>query len=48
MRYAVLWTPMAERDLAELWLAAPDREALRSAADTLDQGLRRRDGYSCK
>ena len=40
MRYTVLWTPTAERDLAELWLDAADREAVRSAADTLDSLLR--------
>jgi hypothetical protein len=31
MRYTVLWTPTAERDLTELWLDAPDREAIRQA-----------------
>ena len=40
MRYTVFWTPTAERDLAELWLDAPNREAIRSAADTLDSLLR--------
>lgn len=40
MRYTVLWTPTAERDLAELWLQSADREAIRSAADTLDSLLR--------
>lgn len=40
MRYSVLWTPTAERDLAELWLQALDRQAIRSAADTLDSLLR--------
>ncbi len=39
MRYTVLWTPSAERDLAEIWLRSPDREAIRSAADTLDSLL---------
>jgi hypothetical protein len=39
MRYTVLWTPMAEQDLAELWLDSADREAIRSAADTLDRLL---------
>jgi hypothetical protein len=41
MTYAVLWTPTAHRDLAQLWLDAADREAVRSAADTLDAILRR-------
>ena len=40
MKYTVLWTPLAERDLADLWLQSPDREAVRSAADTLDSLLR--------
>ena len=40
MKFSVLWTPAAERDLADIWLNAPDREAIRSAADTLDSLLR--------
>jgi hypothetical protein len=36
MRFTVLWTPTAHDDLAQLWLDAADREATRSAADTLD------------
>jgi hypothetical protein len=40
MRYTVLWTPTAENDLADLWLQGPDRDAIRSAADTLDDLLR--------
>ena len=40
MRFTVLWTPSAERDLTDLWLKASDREAVRSAADTLDSLLR--------
>jgi mRNA-degrading endonuclease RelE of RelBE toxin-antitoxin system len=40
MKYTALWTPTAERDLAELWLQAADREAVRSAADTLESLLR--------
>jgi mRNA-degrading endonuclease RelE of RelBE toxin-antitoxin system len=46
MRFTVLWTPTAERDLAELWLNGPDREAIRSAADTLES-LLRNDAHSC-
>jgi hypothetical protein len=41
MRFTVLWTPTAHRDLAKLWLDAADREAVRSAADTMDVILRR-------
>jgi plasmid stabilization system protein ParE len=40
MKFTVLWTPTAERDLAELWEQSADREAVRSAADTLDSLLR--------
>jgi hypothetical protein len=40
MRYTVFWAPTAERDLAQLWLQATDRPAIRSAADTLDSLLR--------
>ncbi len=40
MKYTVFWTPSAERNLAELWLQSPDREVIRSAADTLDSLLR--------
>jgi mRNA-degrading endonuclease RelE of RelBE toxin-antitoxin system len=39
MKYSVLWTPTAERDLAELWLDSADRQPIRSAADTLDKLL---------
>jgi plasmid stabilization system protein ParE len=39
VKYIVAWTPTAERDLAEIWLHAQDREAVRSAADTLDSLL---------
>lgn len=40
MTYTVLWTPAAERDLAELWLSAEDRNAITSAAATIDALLR--------
>lgn len=40
MTYAILWTQTAEEDLARLWLEGTDREAIRSAADTLDSLLR--------
>ncbi len=39
MRYTVFWTPSAEQDLAGLWLDSADRDAIRSAADTLDRLL---------
>jgi plasmid stabilization system protein ParE len=39
MRYTVLWTPMAEGDLASIWLVAEDRLAVTAAADAIDQLL---------
>jgi hypothetical protein len=36
MRYTVSWTPTAEQDLAALWIAAADRDAFTSAANTID------------
>jgi plasmid stabilization system protein ParE len=39
MRYTVIWTDPAEQDLAALWMAAPDRKAVTSAAHILDQLL---------
>jgi hypothetical protein len=36
VRYTVVWTPAAEEDLAALWLTAPDRTAVTSAANTID------------
>ena len=40
MRFTVVWTPEARNDLAELWLAFPDRKAVQNVADTIDSGLR--------
>ena len=39
MKYQVLWTEAAERELAEIWLAAFDREAVTQAADGLEHEL---------
>ncbi len=39
MKYTVLWTPTAEQDLAAVWLAAADRNAITSAAHTIDRLL---------
>jgi mRNA-degrading endonuclease RelE of RelBE toxin-antitoxin system len=36
VKYTVLWSPTAERDLAALWLSAEDRQALTEAANRLD------------
>jgi plasmid stabilization system protein ParE len=39
MAFTVTWHPKAERELAELWLAASDRESIAQAADSIDQLL---------
>jgi plasmid stabilization system protein ParE len=39
MNYTVVWTPTAEKDLAAVWLKAEDRQAITSAADTIDRLL---------
>jgi hypothetical protein len=39
MRYTVLWTPAAEQNLAAVWVDADDRNALTSAANTIDRLL---------
>jgi len=41
MIYEVNWIPDAEKDLAEIWLAAPDRNAVTRAAHLLDEALLR-------
>ena len=41
MTYEVVWTPDAERDLADVWLAAADRRAVTAAAHRIDQELGR-------
>lgn len=33
------WTPDAEQDLAAVWLAVPDRDAVTAAAHAIDQRL---------
>jgi hypothetical protein len=40
MRYTVAWSPDAERDLAEIWLAAGDRAEVTAAGDKIDAALR--------
>lgn len=42
MKFTVAWAPVAERRLAELWLAAPDREVVANASDVIDQQLAER------
>ncbi len=39
MKWTVLFTPRAERELTAVWLAAADRHAMTSAANKLDQRL---------
>ena len=39
MKFTVAWAPVAERKLAELWLAAPDRDSVANASDLVDQQL---------
>jgi hypothetical protein len=41
MDWTVVWLPDAENELAELWLASPDRESVTVAADQIDQLLQR-------
>lgn len=41
MNYTVIWIPFAESGLASAWLAAPDRNAVTSAAHRLEQALAR-------
>jgi hypothetical protein len=36
MKYTVVWTPIAERGLASIWLVADDRTAVAAAANSLD------------
>jgi hypothetical protein len=39
MRYTVIWRSAAEQALAQIWLDADDRAAVRTAADHLDRLL---------
>jgi hypothetical protein len=41
MKYTVVWEPAAERKLAELWNAGPDRADITMAADAIDRVLGR-------
>jgi hypothetical protein len=38
-RYTVVWLGSAQDELAELWLAAPDRNAVSTAAHPIDAEL---------
>jgi hypothetical protein len=39
MKYTVVWTPVAERRLTELWLGSRMRYAMQEAADAIDVAL---------
>jgi hypothetical protein len=39
MRYSVRWLPAAEEELAALWLATTNRDAVTQAAFEIDQDL---------
>jgi hypothetical protein len=41
MKYEVIWDARAEADLATVWLAAADRQAVVRAATRLDNQLAR-------
>ena len=39
MRFTVVWRPVAEQRLADIWIAAPDRGAVTKAASRIDTWL---------
>ena len=39
MKFRVLWSPQAERELAQLWLQAEDRSVVTQAAQTFEKAL---------
>lgn len=39
MNFRVLWTPVAEQQLADLWISASDRGAITAAANEVDRLL---------
>jgi hypothetical protein len=42
MTYRVVWTDKAIQELADIWLKAPDRGAVNTAADLIDRILKSR------
>lgn len=40
MKYTVVWIESAEAELARIWTASANREAVRAAADEIDASLR--------
>jgi len=41
MKWTVIWIPDVEKELAALWINAPNRVAVTQAADAVDAQLRR-------
>jgi plasmid stabilization system protein ParE len=41
MRYTVVWTPTAQQELARIWTAATDRNAVSAASNRIDYLLAR-------
>lgn len=41
MRYTVTWLPHARNELTTIWINAPDRNAVKTAADAIDLELKR-------
>ena len=41
MKFTVIWKTTAEAQLAELWMTAANREAIREAADEIETALRK-------
>ncbi len=41
MKYTVVWTPKAQRDLATIWTTAADRNAVSAATNRIDYLLAR-------
>jgi hypothetical protein len=41
MSYRVLWVPVAEEELAQLWMEAAERDRISGAADEIDSRLAR-------
>jgi plasmid stabilization system protein ParE len=39
MKYNVIWQPLAQNQLAEIWNQSPDRASVTAAADELDRQL---------
>ncbi len=40
MKFTVIWTPVAERELAELWLAADDKAEVTRVSQAVERQLK--------